>query len=350
MRPESGRCQGQLRVDTRHLRFDTKRGFVTVGFRPGVWPSLKESDMRTLGLAVIFLGATLASACTDRADAQSQADAVATQGAPYVLKGTQVWTVPDTMSARDYEVFVSLPASYETSPNRRYPVLYVTDADYAFPIIRQIARRVNLEGPVIEEFILVGLSYSKGDSPTASRNRDYTPTPNGPARARSMVHGEGPAYQNYLKALAIPFIEGRFRADPARRVLLGHSYGGLLGAQILFTDPTLFQAYVLGSPSFWFDARHIMKMEASYARNHRDLPADVFMYIGEYEVPGPSTRNASVDMVGDVRTMEQVLESRGYSSLKVRSAVLADEDHLTVAPVGFTRALMAVLPAERQPG
>lgn len=304
--------------------------------------------MKALGLAIIFMTAALASACTDRADARSQADAAQAEGAPYVLKGTQVWSVPDPVSAREYEVFVSLPASYETSPDRRYPVLYVTDADYAFPIIRQIARRVNLEGPVIEEFILVGLSYSRGDTATASRNRDYTPTPNGPARARSMVHGEGPAYQGYLKAQVIPFVEDRFRADPSRRLLLGHSYGGLLGAQILFTDPTLFHTYVLGSPSFWFDARHIMTMEANYARSHRDLPAEVFMYIGGYEVPGPSSRNASVDMVGDVRTMEQVLKSRGYENLQVRSAVLGDEDHLTVAPAGFTRALTAVLPAEGQ--
>lgn len=233
-----------------------------------------------------------------------------------------------------------------TCPN--IPVLYVTDADYAFPILRQIARRVNLEGPVIEPFILVGLSYSRGDSPVASRNRDYTPTPKGPTRARSMVHGQGPAYQSYLKSRVIPFVEDRFRADPTRRVLLGHSYGGLLGAQILFSDPTLFRAYVLGSPSFWFDSRHIMTMEASYARAHRDLPADVFMYIGAYETHGPSRRNTSVDMVGDVRTMEKVLKSRDYPSLRVRSTILADEDHLTVAPVGFTRALMAVLPVEAQ--
>ncbi len=306
-----------------------------------------ESHMKTLGLAVIFL-TILASACTDRADAQSQTGATEIQGAPYVLKGTQVWSVPDPVSARDYEVFVSLPASYETNPDRRYPVLYVTDADYAFPIIRQIARRVNLEGPVIEEFILVGLSYSKCDSGKVSRNRDYTPTPNGPARASSIIHGGGPAYQSYLKGQAIPFIENRFRADPARRVLLGHSYGGLLGAQILFTDPALFHSYVLGSPSFWFDRRHILKMEADYARTHRDLPADVFMYIGEYEAPGPSSRNASTDMVGDLRLMEQLLLSRDYPNLQLRSTVLGDEDHLTVAPVGFTRALMAVLPAERQ--
>lgn len=305
--------------------------------------------MKAFGLAMILLAATAVAACSDKADAQSaQASESRTEGAPYVLKGTQVWTVPDPVSGRDYEVFVSLPASYETSPDRRYPVLYVTDADYAFPILRQIARRVNLEGPVIEEFILVGLSYARGDSPKVSRNRDYTPTPNGPRSASSTVHGGGPAYQTYLKTQALPFIEARFRADPARRVLLGHSYGGLLGAQILFTDPGLFHAYVLGSPSFWFDRRHIMTMEAEYARTHSDLVANVFMYIGAFEAPGPTPRhNTDSDMVGDVRRMETVLKSHGYPGLRVQSTVLQDEDHLTVAPVGFTRALMAVLPASR---
>ncbi len=301
---------------------------------------------RSIGLGLVIAAAAVAG-CSERADAQSSpAPDAAAEGAPYVLKGTQVWTVPDPVSGRDYEVFVSLPASYETHPQRRYPVVYVTDADYAFPIIRQIARRVNLDGPVIEEFILVGLSYSRGDSGTVSRNRDYTPTSNGPHSASSTLHGQGPAYQTYLKTQALPFVESRFRVDPARRVLMGHSYGGLLGAQILFTDPDLFHAYVLGSPSFWYDKRHMMRMEADYARAHRDLPADIFMYIGDWEVPGPDRRNTSgADMVADVRAMERNLKSRNYPHLTVQSLVLQDEDHLTVAPVGFTRALMAVLPA-----
>lgn len=302
--------------------------------------------MKAFGLAAALLVLSVAPACAERADAQASTSPV--EGAPYVLKGTQVWTVPDPVSGRDYEVFVSLPASYETQPNRRYPVLYVTDADYAFPIIRQVARRMNLNGPVIEEFILIGLSYSRGDDGKVSRNRDYTPTPNGPSNASSTIHGQGPAYQTYLKTRVLPFVENRFRADPKRRILLGHSYGGLLGAQILFTDPTLFQGYILGSPSFWFDKRHIMTMEAAYARTHRDLPADVFMYIGEYEVPGPGPRHTKdTDMVADVRTMEATLKARGYPGLRVRSVVLEDEDHLTVAPVGFTRALVAVLPSAR---
>lgn len=298
-----------------------------------------------LCLSLLALGG---AACTDNADAQSGgAPSIRAEGGPYVLTGTQVWTVPDPVSGRDYEVFISLPPSYEADPDRHYPVLYVTDADYAFPIIRQIARRVNLDGPVIQEFILVGLSYSQGDSGVVSRNRDYTPTPNGPSGAGSSVHGGGPAYQTYLKTQAIPFIESRFRADPERRVLLGHSYGGLLGAQVLFTDPQMFSAYVLGSPSFWFDRRHIMGMEAAYARTHQDLPADVFMYVGSWEAPGSDRRNTTTaDMVGDVKAMEQTLKSRAYPHLKVRSVVLEDEDHLTIAPVGFTRALKAVLPAQ----
>ncbi|MNY12316.1 hypothetical protein D3C86_1453880 [compost metagenome] len=51
-------------------------------------------------------------------------------------------------------------------------------------------------------------------------------------------------------------------------------------------------------------------------------------------------------MVGDMHTMERLLKSRAYPGLSVQSTVLENEDHLTVAPVGFTRALMAVLPAK----
>jgi predicted alpha/beta superfamily hydrolase len=306
--------------------------------------------MRSFGLAgILATAALLVAACAERADVPGSAvaDAAPSEGGPYVLAGTQVWTVPDPVSGRDYEVFVSLPASYDAEPQRRYPTLYVTDADYAFPILRQIARRVNLNGPVLEEFILVGLSYAKGEGGAASRSRDYTPIPCKPESRCDLTHGGGGAYQAYLKSEVLPFIEGRFRADPGARVLLGHSYGGLLGAQILFTDPEMFQAYVLGSPSFWFGQRHIMEMEADYAQAHTDLPAEVFMYIGAFETPGPSSRHATrYDMVGEMAAMEQVLKSRAYPSLSLQSTVLADEDHLTVAPTGFTRALLAVLPAE----
>lgn len=254
---------------------------------------------RVLSTLVITLTAGFGLASIP-AQAQSIPKIQPGEGRPYEIADSEVWDVPDPVSRRGYQVFVALPPSYAKEPQRRYPVLYVTDADYAFPIIRQINRRLNLEGPRVEEFILVGLSYAKGEDGAVSRRRDYTPTPNGPSSAPAgTVHGQGRAYQTYLRDQVKPFIAARYRVDPARALFLGHSYGSLLGAQILFTEPGLFSGYILGSPSLWYDKRHVLGMEASYAARNRDLPAKVFLYVGEYEAlrKGDRRYSQSVDMV-----------------------------------------------------
>jgi len=269
-------------------------------------------------------------------------------GHPYEIPDSEVWDVPDPISKRGYQVFVALPPSYGTQPQRRFPVLYATDADYAFPIIRQLARRLNVEGPQIEEFILVGLSYGKGENGGISRQRDYTPTPNGPSTAPpNAIHGQAQAYQKYLRDQVKPFINGHYRTAPAKTIFLGHSYGALLGAQILFTEPGLFSSYILGSPSLWYDKRHALKLEASYAKQNQDLSANVYLYVGAYEAlrKGDRRYNQTVDMVADNRALEAALQSRKYPSLKLKSVVLNDEDHLTVAPRGFMQALKYLLPA-----
>jgi predicted alpha/beta superfamily hydrolase len=300
--------------------------------------------------AAAAIAAMALSACSGPVDARTQeTEAPSREGRPYEIQGTQVWSVPDPASGRVYEVFISLPPSYESQPNRRYPVVYITDADYAFPMIRSLSRRLNLDGPEVQEAILVGLSYARGDDGMTSRRRDYTPTARGPSGAPAgAAHGQGAAYQRYLKTQVLPFVEDRFRADSARRVFVGHSYGSLLGAQILFTEPTLFHDYILGSPSFWYDDRHMLKVEADYARSHRDLPANVFMYVGAFEAvrAGDPRYARTRDMVADMATFESRLKSRAYPGLTIRSEVLADENHLTVAPRGYTRALLSVLPTD----
>ena len=301
-------------------------------------------------LAILIAGGCSNGDASERTEATSphQSRPAGVQrgdGEPYEIIGSQVWDVPDPVSNRNYQVFVHLPPSYGQDPGRRYPVMYVTDADYAFPIIRQISRRLNGEGPRIEEFILVGLSYAIGDDPVVSRTRDYTATRSDSTARLQNGGGGGTAYQAYLKTQVLPFIEDRFQADPDRRILLGHSYGGLLGAQVLLSDPELFSAYVLGSPSLWHGQDAIFATEIAYAEAHRDLPATVYMYIGEFEsIGGGARHNRNHDMVADNLRFEQRLKSRNYPGLTITNDVLADEDHLSVAPRGFTEALMALLP------
>lgn len=271
----------------------------------------------------------------------------------YVLEGTEVREIRAKALQRDYQLFVSLPRGYAES-GRRYPVLFVTDADYAFPLIRSIARRVANGGDELEDFILVGLSYAKGDTPEYSRRRDYTPTANGDHDAgsgmpgRAPVYGEAEAYRRFIRDEVFPVIAQSYRIDIARKIYAGHSYGGLFGLHVLFTEPSMFEKYIIGSPSLWFDQRVAFASERKYATGNTDLPAKVFLAVASFETlnfkSGDPRYNKTVDMVRDLQALEHVLASRQYRNLQVQATIIDDEDHLTVFPALITRGLKWALP------
>lgn len=271
------------------------------------------------------------------------------EGLPYELAGTEVRDLPDDARGIGYQIYVSLPTSYEQNPQRRYPVVYVTDADYGFAMLRSIGRRMNVAGPRLQEFIVVGLSYAKGEDSMASRRRDYTPTPKGARDAPAdAVHGQSLKYRDYLQDRVFPFVQQHYRTMPEHRVFVGHSYGGLLGAHILLTRPDMFRGYLLGSPSFWFDKRYLLTRTPALLDAQKTLDADVYIYVGEFEAQrrGDRRYQQEVDMVRDNAAFAEMLRARAYSGLNLRDDVLAGEDHVSVAPRGFTLGLLHLLPAQ----
>lgn len=269
------------------------------------------------------------------------------EGLPYEIPGTQVFDLPDAKRGIPYQIYVSLPKSYGQNPARRYPVVYVTDADYGFPMLRLIGRRMNNEREQLDEFIVVGLAYASGQDSMASRRRDYTPTANGPSTAPAgALHGESLKYRDYLRDMVLPFVDGKWRTDPERRVLVGHSYGGLLAAQILLTEPDLFSGYLLGSPSFWFDKQFMLRQAPDMLARLQHMDAAVYMYVGEFEAlkKGDRRYQQEVDLVADNKSFAHFLQEKGYAGLRVKSEVLLGEDHMSVAPRGFTQGLLFLLP------
>lgn len=277
--------------------------------------------------------------------------------APYQLEGTEVRDIHARSLKRDYQLLVALPDSYKTSA-RRYPVLFVTDANYAFPVVRNIAQRLARHAGM-EEVIVVGLSYAIGDSPVHSRRRDYTPTTpraNGyrsdmPGRAPAF--GEAGAYGRFIAGEVFPLVAAHYRADMGRKAFVGHSYGSLLGLEVLLTRPATFEHYILGSPSLWFDRGVMFERERDYARAHRDLPASVYFGIGGRETLAPGKRRSRLeeeaDMVADLKEFDAALTSRRYPGLKTRVEVFGGEDHASVFPVVLTRGLRAWLDQPTRP-
>jgi hypothetical protein len=88
-----------------------------------------------------------------------------------------------------------------------------------------------------------------------------------------------------------------------------------------------------------------LRREADYAGKHQDLDARIRMYCGSFEAVSSAPRyNRHNDLVRDMQGFERTLKRRRYPSLAIDSGVIADEDHLTVAPAIATRGLLWALP------
>lgn len=318
--------------------------------------------MNRLRLSAAF---ALLSACMAAALAASPAPAASgpADAAPvsaFVLPDTTVHVLHAPALHRDYEVDVALPASYATSPERKYPVVYVLDAPYGFPVTQAIAGRITRHSHEMPEFILVGLGYARGDEAQASRRRDYTPVqpsprdmPNANPSGKPAVFGESAAYRRFLADVVKPFLASHYRVDPSRAVLAGHSYGGLFAADVLANEPGLFSGYVLGSPSLWFGDRLFITREGTAPKSSDDPRAHrhaaVYLGVGGYEAIAPKKAadrrryNEDTDMVADMKTYAAALKAHGGDGLRLKSEVIDGEDHLTVGPILLTHGLMFVL-------
>jgi predicted alpha/beta superfamily hydrolase len=65
-------------------------------------------------------------------------------------------------------LFIKLPKSYDKSPYKIYPIIYLTDANYAFQIVSG-ATRYPMNLRTMHEAIIVGISYSNASKRDNSR-------------------------------------------------------------------------------------------------------------------------------------------------------------------------------------
>ena len=118
------------------------------------------------------------------------------------------------------------------------------------------------------------------------------------------------------------------------RMLSGYSAGGLFGLYALFHDPDLFSKYFIGSPSITsFQDSITFKHELDYSNSHIDLPADVFMSVGQLEEENSESMKKIADLI----------YSRNYKNLNLKTMVFENENHYTCYSVAITRGLIELL-------
>ncbi|RBP50623.1 alpha/beta hydrolase [Arenicella xantha] len=203
---------------------------------------------------------------------------------PYEMPRTQVVPVYESSSNRQYELLIKLPEDYAKDSNKKYPVIYFTDAKWHIDALSAAAEYL------MEDVILVGISWQKNIDKNlvkefgehVSRFRDYSMTPSAnPERQAKIQFGQANNHLDFIRNVVITKVENSYRTDPNNRTYFGYSAGGKFGAYILFTQPDTFKNYILGSPSLKRDIPAISEL-ASKSKD-KNLNANVFVSYGMLE-------------------------------------------------------------------
>jgi len=242
------------------------------------------------------------------------------------ITGSEVREFQSTITGENYFIYVGLPRSYSDSV-KTYPALYIMDADGSFGTCTEISRLLFL-GKEVPEMIIVGVAYGVSlKKYLFNRQRDYTPT----AVDEYAGSGGGEKFLNFIQDELIPFVETQYRVKKSDRTICGFSYGALFVLYTLFNKPEMFDGYLAGSPSFYWDNKIIFKYEQKYFEKSSNLPIKLFMSAGSLE-------NQEA-FVKPLNRFTQILNSRGYSGLEFKSMILHDETHYSSFGNAFTKGL-----------
>jgi len=199
--------------------------------------------------------------------------------------------------------------------------------------------------------IVVGIGYPENTDPQeawreafARRWIDLTPIRDevpekwvSEATKRPCLTGDACNFLNFMKNEVIPMVENEYQIDPSKRILAGHSHGGLFTAFALLEQPGLFRYYIIGSPSLSYGNKFMFKCEEQFAIRRKRLPANVYLSVGELE------ESANDTTLADTLRFAAILESRKYKGLSLRKQIFTDLNHCEVIAPGFQAGLKIAL-------
>lgn len=226
---------------------------------------------------------------------------------------------------RNVEIW--LPPSYETAPNKKYPVLYMHDGQSLFQSGRSLSgdewevdemMTKLIQENKIKEAIVVGIWN------TPKRFREYQP--NKPFEhltsenksIRGSLDAEyngGPLADDYLKFIVEelkPFVDSNFRTlkNKKNTFMMGSSMGGLISIYAETQYPEVFGAVACLSTHF----------PVSLKQNNPKIPALIINYL-KFNLPNPKSNSIYFDYGTETldawyepyqKQMDEVMKSKGY--------------------------------------
>jgi hypothetical protein len=179
----------------------------------------------------------------------------------------EVLTFESDVLSEERTVNVYLPASYHPDSNRLYPVIYLLDGsrDEDFIHIAGLVQFCSFSWiDILPESIVVGIG-------NVDRKRDFTfPTTIEQDKKDFPTTGASASFMQFIELELQPIVEKTYKTA-ASKTIIGQSLGGLLATEILFKKPSLFDHYIIISPSLWWDDQSLLSHPVSHSLKEKSI-------------------------------------------------------------------------------
>jgi predicted alpha/beta superfamily hydrolase len=226
---------------------------------------------------------------------------------------------------------INLPAQYDSS--KSYPVIYLLDgsAQEDFLHIVGLAQFFNMQY-TMPEMIIVGIA-------NVDRKRDFTfPTTNADLKKEFPTTGGSEKFIQFIEKELQPFITQNYKTTEDK-YLIGQSLGGLLAAEILIKKPTLFNHYLIVSPSLWWDDESLLKtVEATISQTDY---TNIYVYLA-VGLKEPKL------MVKDANLFYKALSKSKSEDFRFEYMTFDKENHATILHQAINEAFELLFPIDEE--
>ncbi|MBB6270254.1 hypothetical protein HDF26_000681 [Pedobacter cryoconitis] len=253
--------------------------------------------------------------------AQYKSTVIRTSAHPFELGTTEQIQSPQLAEKRILNIY--LPEGYDKDLKATYPVIYLLDGSANEDFVH-ISGLVQFSAMIeaMPKSIVIGIA-------NIDRKRDFTfPTTIAQDLKDFPTTGKSEKFMAFIEKDLQPYIAQNYRTNDTKTII-GQSLGGLFATEVLLKKPSLFNNYIIISPSLWWDNQSLLTAAPQLLKSLSDKNIKVYVSVGtEGKV-----------MEDDAKNLAEVLKKSADKNLEVIFNPMPAENHLTILHNSVYKAL-----------
>lgn len=211
---------------------------------------------------------------------------------------------------------IYLPLGYSKDSADNYQVIYLIDGskDEDFLHVCGLVQFCNY--PWVnwtKPSIVIGLE-------NVDRKRDLTfETTIDEDKKKFPTTGRSAQFMNFIEKELQPYIEKNY-SNSEDKMLIGQSLGGLFATEMLFKKTSLFNTYMIVSPSIWWDKESLFDYADTLQTVKLEKPIQVYVAVGD----------EGKTMVSDAKRLYRYLQKAKHPNIQSHFEYFKDNNHADI--------------------